>query len=84
MPVQMEVGERRGLRADVAAAERIVFVTTDVQALVAIHCDLDPTDRLAEIAATIMDRIIHGASPSRALTVVRRSRSLTFPVSTMP
>ena len=63
--IVVKISERSSLRANVAAAEGIVFVTADIEALVARGCDLDPADRFAEIAIAIMDQIIHGASEFR-------------------
>ena len=57
--VVVNILEGDSLWADVATAERIVFVAADVQALLACNCDLDATDRLAEIAVAIMNRVIH-------------------------
>src|ERR1700675_1936219 len=54
-----------GLRADVAAAEWIVFVTADVQTCVGPHGDFDPTHSFGEIAVAIVRRSfagdLHGA-----------------------
>src|SRR6266480_6577990 len=48
------------LRADVAATEWIVLVTSDVQALVGPHSDFDPTHSFGEIAVAIVRRTIVG------------------------
>jgi hypothetical protein len=53
--VVMEVLQGDGLWTDVTAAERIIFVAADVEALVAGYRDLDPADRFAKIAGAIMD-----------------------------
>jgi hypothetical protein len=44
-----------GLRADVPAAERVVFVTADVETLVGLNSDFDAAYRFAEIAGAIMN-----------------------------
>jgi hypothetical protein len=43
------------LRADIASAERVVLVTADVQTLVGLKGDFDPTYRFAKIAGAIMN-----------------------------
>ena len=44
-----------GFRADVAAAERVVFVAANVETLVGLNGDLDAADRFAEIAGAVMN-----------------------------
>ena len=56
----VKILQGNGLRADVPAAERVVFVTANVQTLVGLNRDLDATDRFAEIAGAIMRRAIVG------------------------
>jgi hypothetical protein len=51
----VKISQGRGLRADVALAERVVFVTADVQTLVGANGDLDAAYRFAEIARAIMN-----------------------------
>src|SRR5215204_298949 len=63
--IVMKVLEGDSLRTDIAAAERIVFITADVEVFVGGSRDLDTADRFAEIAVAIMNRVIHGASTSR-------------------
>jgi hypothetical protein len=46
----VKISQGSGLRADVPAAERVVFVTADVQTLAGSNTDFDATDRFAEIA----------------------------------
>src|SRR5215216_237997 len=58
--VVVNVLQGDGFRADVAAAERIVFVAADLQALVTLHGDFDAADRFADIAVAIMRRAGHG------------------------
>src|ERR1700682_2792419 len=50
----VKISQGSGLRADVASAERVVFVTADVQTLVGLDSDLDAAYRFAEIAGAIM------------------------------
>ena len=52
--IVVQVLQGDGLRADVPAAERVVFVTAYVQMLVSLNSDFDATYRFAKIAATIM------------------------------
>ena len=51
-----------GLRADVPAAERVVFVTADVQTLVGLNSDFNATYRFAKIAGAIMWGDVVGGS----------------------
>ena len=71
--IEVKILQGSGLRADVPAAERVVFVTADVQTLVGLNGDLDPTDRFAEIAVAIMKGAIVGGSHG---TVLANSESL--------
>jgi hypothetical protein len=50
----MNILQGDGLRADITPAERIVFVTADVQTLVGLNSNLDATNSFAEIAGAIM------------------------------
>jgi len=56
-----------GLGADVPSAERVVFVTADVQTLVGLNSDFDATDRFAEIATAIMKAAIVDSSHGTVL-----------------
>src|SRR6266849_89661 len=58
----VKILQGHGLRADVPAAERVVFVTADVQTLVILNSDFDATYRFAEIAVAIMKGAIVGGS----------------------
>src|SRR5688572_894918 len=51
-PIRVEVNvlESNSLRADISAAERIVFIAANLQTLVLLNGDLHATDRFAEIA----------------------------------
>jgi len=63
------------LRADVPAAERVVFVPTDVQTLVCLNSDLDTAYRFAEIACAVMRRAIASGSHDTAMAnSIRRLR----------
>ena len=53
--IVVQILQGDGLRADVPAAERVVFVTTDVQALAGLNSNFDATNRFAEIAGAIMN-----------------------------
>jgi len=67
----VKILQGHGLRADVPSAERVVFVTADVQTLVILNSDFDATYRFAEIATAIMEGAIVGGSHS---TVAGRFR----------
>src|SRR5229473_8151066 len=58
----VKILQGNGLRADVPSAERVVFVTADVQTLVGLNSDFDATYRFAEIAIAIMEGAIVGGS----------------------
>src|SRR5882672_1412833 len=64
--VVVQILQGDGLRADVAAAERVVFVTADVQTLIGLNSDLDAAYRFAEIAVAIMKGTIVGVSHDTA------------------
>ena len=67
-----------GLRADVPAAERVVFVTADVETPVGLNGDLDATYRFAEIAVAIVKgTIVDGPH----VTVLANSQSLRVALS---
>ena len=53
--IVVKILQGNGLRADVTAAERVVFVTADVETLVSLNSDLDAADRFAEIAGAVMN-----------------------------
>ena len=60
--VVVKILQSDGLWADVPSAEGIVFVAADVQTVVGLNGDLDPTDRLAEIAGAIVkETFVSGA-----------------------
>jgi hypothetical protein len=50
----VKISQRSGLRADVPAAEWVVFVTADVESLLGLNGDFDATDRFAEITGAIV------------------------------
>jgi hypothetical protein len=56
--VVMKILKSDSLRADVAATERIVFVSADVELRRAVNRDLDTADRFAEIATAIVKRAV--------------------------
>ena len=58
----VKILQGHGLRADVPSAERVVFVTADVQMLAGLNSDFDATYRFAEIAVAIMTEAIVGGS----------------------
>ena len=60
----VKISQGSGLRADVPAAERVVFVTADVQTLVGLNCDFDAADRFTEIAGAIVRGTIVGGCHS--------------------
>ena len=60
--VVVKISQGSGLRADVTLAERVVFVTTDVETLVGLNSDFDAAYRLAEIAGAIVRGTIVGGS----------------------
>ena len=62
--IEVKISQGSGLRADVPAAERVVFVTADVKTLVGLNCDFDAADRFAEIAGAIVKGTIGGGSHS--------------------
>src|SRR2546426_425001 len=70
----VKILQGNGLRADVPSAERVIFVTADVQTLVGLNSDFDATYRFAEIAVTVMRRPdaggIHGANQQPKYTDV--------------
>jgi hypothetical protein len=51
----VKVLQGNSLRADLPTAERVVFVTADVQMLVGLNGNFDATYRFAEIASAIMN-----------------------------
>src|SRR5215212_9527302 len=63
----VNVLQGNGLRADVTPAERVVFVTADVQMLVVSDRDFDATYRFAEVATAIMKGTGVGVSHGAAL-----------------
>ncbi|MGI9167072.1 MAG: hypothetical protein ACR2G5_11935 [Pyrinomonadaceae bacterium] len=69
----MKILQGNGLRADVPSAERVVFVTADVQMLAGLNSDFDATYRFAEIAVAIMKGAIVGGSHG---TVLANSHSV--------
>ncbi len=58
----VKILQGNGLRADVPPAERVVFVTADVQTSVGLNSDFNATYRFAEIAVLIMSGTIAGGS----------------------
>ena len=63
----VKILQGNGLRADVPAAERVVFVTADVETLIGLNSDLDAAYRFAEIAVLIMKGAIVSASHGTVL-----------------
>jgi hypothetical protein len=53
--IAVKVLQGHRLRADVAVAEGVVFVTPDVETLIGLNSDLDAADRFAEIASAVMN-----------------------------
>jgi hypothetical protein len=69
----VKVLQGRSLRADVTAAEWVVFITANVQTFAGLNSDLDPTDRFAEIAVAIMNRgFVGGLHGSKFIHRLRR------------
>jgi hypothetical protein len=60
--IVVQILQGDGLRADVPAAEWVVFVTAYVQTLVSLNRDFDATYRFAKIAVAIMKGAIFGGS----------------------
>jgi hypothetical protein len=60
--IVVQILQGGGLRADVPAAERVVFVTAYDQTSVVLNRDFDAAYRFAEIAVAIMRRAIVGGS----------------------
>lgn len=65
--IKVKILQGNGLRADVPPAERVVFVTANVQTLVCLNGDFDSTYRFAEIATAIMKGAIVGSSHGTVL-----------------
>ena len=63
----VKIWQGSGLRADVSSAERVVFVTADVQTLVGLNSDFDAAYRFAEIAVAIMKGAMVGGSHGTVL-----------------
>src|SRR6185436_8209530 len=63
-----------GLRADVSAAEWVVFVTADVESVAGCNCDFDTTYRFAKVAAAVMrgtiGSVCHGAKSYPQITPI--------------
>ena len=57
----MKILQGNGLRANVPAAERVVFVTANVQTLVGLNSDFDATYRFAKIASAMVNGIVGGS-----------------------
>ncbi len=84
----MKISQGSGLWADVALAERVVFVTANVQTLAGLfvrgfaerilNSDFDATYRFAEIAGAVMKGAILGGSHGTVLQVPVASRSLEY------
>src|SRR5258705_11379347 len=51
--IVVQILQGDGLRANVPAAERVVFIAADVQTLVGLTADLDAAYRVAELAGAI-------------------------------
>ena len=66
--IVVKILQGNGFRADVTSAERVVFVTADVQTLVGLNSDFDAAYRFAEIAGAIMRGFIVGSSHGTVLT----------------
>src|SRR3989442_12823381 len=56
----VNVLQSHGLRADVASAEGVIFITADVQTLVGLNRDFDPTHSFAEIAVAVVRGAVAG------------------------
>ena len=68
--IVVKILQCNGLRADVSSAQRVVFVTADIQTLVGLNSDFDATYRFAEIAGAIMNGAIVGGCHGALLGVV--------------
>jgi len=60
--IVVKILQGNGLRADVPSAERVVFVTADVETLIGLNSDLDAAYRFAEIAGAVMRGALVGGS----------------------
>ena len=76
--VVVKISQGSGLRADVTAAERVVFVTANVETLAGLNGDFDAAYRFTEIAVAIMKGAIVGGSHGTVLQVPIASRSLEY------
>ena len=50
--IVVDILQGNGLRADVSTAERVVFITTNIETFMPVSNDFYTADRFAEIAAT--------------------------------
>ena len=53
--IVLDVLQRDRLRADVAAAERVILIAPNIQGLVVVNPDLDSAYRLTKIAAAVVN-----------------------------
>ena len=64
--IEVNILQGDGLRANISAAEWIVFIAADIETLVWLYSDFDPADRFAEIARAIVRQavagVFHGAT----------------------
>jgi hypothetical protein len=56
--IVVEILKSDSLWADVPAAKRIIFVAPNVETLIGLNSDLDPTNRFAEIAGLVVRRTL--------------------------
>lgn len=75
--VIVKISQGSGLRADVPSAERVVFVTADVQTLVGLNGDFDAAYRFAEIAGAVMNGAIVGGSHGSYSVAVKARRKIS-------
>jgi len=64
--IEVNILQGDGLRANISAAEWIVFIAADIETLAWLYSDFDPADRFAEIARAIVRQavagVFHGAT----------------------
>jgi hypothetical protein len=74
--VVLQLGEGHALRADVAAAERILLVAADLEHPLAVVLDLEPAERLAEHALGVVGARGHRGPPRAGGVDCRPARRL--------
>ena len=58
--VVVKISQGSSLWADITSAERVVFVTADIETLIGLNSDFDAAYRFAEIAVAIMNAVVGG------------------------